>query len=453
MPTTSGGMNFTYPNEVATGWNSIMVTAFNLMSAHDHTGAPDGVQIDTAAIANLAVETAQLGAYAVTEAKFRSTNNAFIVGRNNADDGNINILKVNASDEIEFGTAATTIPTLSSTTISATGFDGAFAVGVTGGWVSNLGITYASNTLSIAGADGTALSASNPGYVIMQDKSSPGLLKKYTITANQGFIDDTGASEIVGNLFGLTTSVAYAADIPFYIYAVTNDAENAIAFMISRVPHATVSPAAANIGAPDDAVADAQGDFFSFDNLDETLYDANPCIMIGSFRMQMSASDDWTIQTLSASDGIGQFNDKTLFDIVTGHFGGTAGKFIADNGGTGPTFTTQTYKYKVNHLTGECTCHIYCTGNTATDGAGAVASLLVLPYVNDAGTGSYVVTGYAEIEYNATRYIGMIEPVNSQSHAYLVTTASLALPNIVTNASFTDANRSIRGAITFNIEL
>jgi hypothetical protein len=213
-----------------------------------------------------------------------------------------------------------------------------------GGYVENLGITYASSTLSVTGAD-AALSATNPGYVIMPSKASPGLFKKYTVTANQGFIDDTGASEIIGNLFGLFTGVAWGQAMPFFIYAVTNDAEDAIAFMCSRDPSATTSPAAANIGAPDDPVADAQGGFFSFDSLDETLYDSNPCICIGSFRMTMSASDDWTVSALATYDGIGRFQEATMFILPAGVNGAAASTYIKSNAGTEPQFTTSLVRY------------------------------------------------------------------------------------------------------------
>jgi hypothetical protein len=177
----------------------------------------------------------------------------------------------------------------------------------------NLGITYSAGTFTIHGAEGTALSTpsetnGNPGFIRFQDKTTPGLVKYISVNANQNFIDDAGASEIIGNLFGFPTGVAVTTDQDFYIYAVSNDAMNAVAFMISRLSGCKVSPAAAKIGAPDDPVADTIDCFFAFDNLDETLYDANPAVCIGKIRMRMSTSDDWTVQALSNLDGIGSCN-------------------------------------------------------------------------------------------------------------------------------------------------
>ncbi len=246
------------------------------------------------------------------------------------------------------------------------------------GTTINLGITYSSSTLSVTAAGGTALSASNPGYVVLASKGSPGQKKVFTVTANQGFIDDTGASEIIGNLFGLTTGVAVTTDIPFYIYAVSNDAETAVAFMTGRVPNLTTSPAVANIGAPDDPVADVQGSLFSFDNIDETLYDENPCACIGSFRMRMSAADDWTVQALGNADGIGNFNEETFFTVPRGHFGAASGKYFLDNGGTAPDDNAAVYKYRVNR-NGSCFISLFCPSLT-TAGVGAVTSRLAGPF-------------------------------------------------------------------------
>jgi hypothetical protein len=183
---------------------------------------------------------------------------------------------------------------------------------------TNLAFTYASGTgtFTVHDAQGGALSASNPAFVRFQDKATPGQYKYISVEANQDFIDDAGSSEIINNLFGESTGVATSADVRFYLYAVTNDDMDAVQLMISRQAGRTTSPAAANIGAPDDAVADLYTDFFSLDSIDETLYDNNPCVMIGSFRMQMSASDDWTVQTIDSTDGSKQNSDRLNDKIV-----------------------------------------------------------------------------------------------------------------------------------------
>ena len=56
---------------------------------------------------------------------------------------------------------------------------------------SNLGIGLSAGTFSILGANGSALSSSNPGYV--QIPTTPaGTSKVFQITANQTFVDHNG---------------------------------------------------------------------------------------------------------------------------------------------------------------------------------------------------------------------------------------------------------------------
>ncbi len=138
--------------------------------------------------------------------------------------------------------------------------------------VSNIGITYSSSTLSITAADGSALSSTNIGYVTLQSKTA-GRLKTVAVTANQTFVDSTGSSTIVGNLFGLTTGIAATNAIPFFIYAVLDDTEAVITFMVSRYPNTRISPVAANIGKSGSAIADTQGSFFAMANVTVADYE------------------------------------------------------------------------------------------------------------------------------------------------------------------------------------
>ncbi len=238
-----------------------------------------------------------------------------------------------------------------------------------------LGITYNAGTglFSVTGSNGSALSNSNIGYISIPSKSAPGRILNFALTADQAFIDDNGSSEIIGNLFGHTTGRATTQDIPFFIYAVLNDAETALALMCCRVSHLQTSPAAANIGQPGSAIADLQNDFFSFDTITATDYDANPCVCIGCFRMRMSASDDWTVQTLASSDGIGKFYDGVYFTQAVGHYGADASVYTIANGGTAATFSSINVQYMVNR-DGTCNYIMSYSGDGGTDGSGAVTA-------------------------------------------------------------------------------
>lgn len=194
------------------------------------------------------------------------------------------------------------------------------SIAANGSDVVNIGFSYSAGTFTIHDAKGSALSSSNAGFVRFQDKSNYGHYKYISVEANQNFIDDAGSSEIINNLFGQVSGVATTNDITFTLYAVANDAMTSVAFMLSRNPNANSSPAEALIGAPDDAVADTYASFFSLDSIDEATYDSNPCTPIGTIRMQMSASDDWTVQALSSADGIGKFvkeSKQVLIEKVT----------------------------------------------------------------------------------------------------------------------------------------
>lgn len=265
--------------------------------------------------------------------------------------------------------------------------------------VSNLGIDYnaGTGTFSVTSQNGTALSASNPGYVTLQSKSDPGQIVTVAITANQDFIDDNGASQIIGNLFNLTTGVATSVDIPFFLYAVLDDTETAIAFMISRFPNATTSPVNTKIGMPSTPAADTQGSFFSFENVTATSYDQNPCLSIGSFRMRMSAADDWTVQTLAARDGIGHFQEGLQFSFPRGQFGAASGKVFKNNGGTAPDDADGGYTYYIDSENNRIFFQLAFPA-TDTAGVGAVNLQLALAFTRLEGAtngGGYYTVGGA----------------------------------------------------------
>lgn len=262
--------------------------------------------------------------------------------------------------------------------------------------VANLGITQtAGTTFTVTSANGTALSATNPGYVTLQSLANPGRLITYKITANQSFTQ----ANISANTWGITSGVDWAQDMPFYLYAVSNAnaGENTIAFMISRIPHRTIAPLAANIAKQGSAVATTQGSFYALPNITVADYASSPCLLIGSFRMRYAAAGTtWTIQTLNNSDGIGQFNDANIFIMPSGQNGAAAGKFFKNNGGTAPSFTGSVTFYKIQK---DGSIKVEFDGNNAVgDGAGAVNLILALPLTsigNTFGTGYYLLAGAA----------------------------------------------------------
>lgn len=75
-----------------TDWGDVMRTdTFLKIAQHLHTGLGDGSQLGTSSFL----------ANAITGAKFRLDNDEELRARNNADDADIDILKVNTSDRVE----------------------------------------------------------------------------------------------------------------------------------------------------------------------------------------------------------------------------------------------------------------------------------------------------------------------------------------------------------------
>ena len=316
--------------------------------------------------------------------------------------------------------------------------------------VTNLGIAYNAGTgvFTVQGST-AALSSSNAASITLQSKATPGSLTTIQVTANQSFIDDAGASEIINNLFGLTTGVGITNDIPFFIYAVTSNDEASIAFMISRVPSMTVSPAVADIGAPDDAVADNQFSFFSFDNIDETLFDANPCLMIGSFRMVMSASDDWTVQALSITDGIGKFQINQVFTNPLGQFGANAATYTIPNGGTAATFGLLNSEYTIDAISNTCSVTTILRNDGGIAGVGAVSARITSPYkaLSMTGENVYPTHGNCYISSPGTGNLSTSCAVRGNSIQFWFAGGN----RLVQWGDFTIAGRNIEASAIFQI--
>lgn len=301
----------------------------------------------------------------------------------------------------------------------------------------NIGISYAANTFTVNGSDGAALSADNPAYVTLQDKSSPGSLVTIAVTANQSIIDSGGVTEMVNNLFGVTTGDNWGAyDMPFFLYAVSNDSEDAIAFMISRVPHRSVAPAAASIGKPSSADADTQGSFLSLDDITVGDYDTNPCVCLGSFRMrftQPGAVNDWTVQTLTNNDGIGNFQEGVSFFMTTGVAGNAASSYFQANGGTAPQFTQQNGWYKIKK-DGTYSYKFWGTG-CSTSGVGAVPLHANIPLLSSITTYGHSV--FHHIPDGPPHTFSLGDTGITTSYLFFTKTGGTAE---VTNAAITNAN-------------
>jgi hypothetical protein len=108
----NGGLNFVVPTSGTRNWANLLKAAWDKISAHDHSGSPNGVQISTAAIASESVTSAKLakniaGTQATTVTQ---VGNAATLNFNN---GNIQKLSMQ-------GATGTVAVTLSNTQAGAT---------------------------------------------------------------------------------------------------------------------------------------------------------------------------------------------------------------------------------------------------------------------------------------------------------------------------------------------
>jgi len=316
---------------------------------------------------------------------------------------------------------------------------------VPGGY-ENLGITYSAGTFTVCAADLSALSATNPGVVYLPSQVTPGTVIRHLITANQTFIDDAGASTILNNLFGYVTSVAIVTDVPFFIYCNVTTTDTTPIFGLCRVPGKKYGAATANIGMPSTANADVQTSMFMFSDVTAASYNLSPCVMVGSIRMRMSASDDWTVQALTRWDGIGQFQESTQFSTPTGQFGANASTITIANAGTAPVFTTTSTLYTVTP-DGFVTYLLVLNGDAGTDGSGAVSGLVTIPFKVKSSV-SYTIA-CALIRAAAGNYIANgVEIVTNQNYIQFWDGATVPL----TWGAFTNGARYISCSLTYKID-
>lgn len=264
---------------------------------------------------------------------------------------------------------------------------GAPLISCRGGYVSNVGLSLSSGILKIVQSDGSDFTSSAEGHVSMPNTTNgQGIRLKITDATNL-FEDASGTSDIIGEEFGTTTSIAWSNSRPFYLYAVnSDDTDSGLKFAISPNPAIYTSPATANIayhGNP--ASSPSDNNMFFLTSTDVTLtHNGKPAMLIGSLRMTKDASDDWTIQSLTYDQGIGLYQEHSQFTFPTGQMGASSGTFMSDFGTPGdvPAFSTQEYYYSLD-LNGWCTLGIFLSGDGGNDGNGANLVRLRTPYAEN----------------------------------------------------------------------
>ncbi len=329
------------------------------------------------------------------------------------------------------------------------------------GAVDNLGVTLASGTFTITQANGSSLSNSdgNRGYVCVPAVTAGQTVVLAATASTHQFTDFNHStdSDLTGITFGITSGVTWAEDKPFYLYAINqNDTDSRLRFAISANPTLTKCPVGTYVGYRDNppSTPSVNNMFFLTNSNPGSTWDNAPCVCIGSFIMQArDSTPDWEVITLTASDGIGQFNEHRLFNMPTGQMGATASKYLANDVGTAPTFASNDYKYKVEK-SDICTIFVHLSGNTATDGATGGSLQLALPYGNaytsTTVSNNFYIETAGEIWSSALGFVDTVSSlltffVQNDTAGVLETSGITGL----TNDLFSDGNRTILGSIRY----
>ncbi len=252
-----------------------------------------------------------------------------------------------------------------------------------GAYTENMALVYTAGDLRITTANGTVFSSSSIGKVVIP--STGGARLKILLDVNTDthfFVDDAGASDIVGEEFGVTSGTAWGNARPFYLYACNlNDTAAGLKFAISPNPSAIAVPAATNLGYHGSPAATPSDlNFFFLSSSSPATLATKPCALIGRIRMTMSAADDWTVITDASGSEIGIDQDPFFgywYNMPLAQMGAAAGTFLK---GASPVFTTNHYRYTIGR-DGYVDCNLSLDADGGTDGSDGADVLVALPYV------------------------------------------------------------------------
>ena len=245
------------------------------------------------------------------------------------------------------------------------------------GMTENLQVYYSSPVLTLKGADGNDLSATNPGFVVIRDGS--GNLKLHELTANFTFSDAGGDGDVDGNEFECVDGSISTNAVPFFLYFGVDDSDTNPKPFLCRFPNLSVLPATTAIGTPASAIADSSADFWCFDSITVTGYDTNNCVCVGGIRMTQTGTFDWTVAAISSTDGMGKFHNELEFTWLPVFEGNsTAGSF---------TYSSREGIYNFNR-DGTLTWSVKAV-TSGSSGSPAGIMICRLPFILSAATNYY----------------------------------------------------------------
>lgn len=200
---TTDQLQIKIPIKNTKGWaNGLRDEFFQKVVEHDHSGDGKGVPISGQAIAG---DT-------ITGDKFRLLNDEYLRSRNNADSSDVNIIKVNTSDQLELGAdlLSATIITLNSTTSTLT--NATIAQATVGILTSNDTATIAiSSTSTVKDLTTPALTGAVViDYVAIRNTEKA--IGTLTIDATNNIVVDEFIGDDLGSIFTMAAGVLSATN-------------------------------------------------------------------------------------------------------------------------------------------------------------------------------------------------------------------------------------------------
>lgn len=313
----------------------------------------------------------------------------------------------------------------------------------------NCEINYSAGTITISGKDGVALSATNPCEIGVSSNSS-GVVARASFTSNVTATDGA-TSQTDGNIFGITDA-NWASAMPMFLGVIYNGTTPY--FTLSRLPFVVSGAANTDMCQLTDTDCDAQTDVMilttgltlaSFVNL--------PITQVGWLSATYATTGGaWTFAE-TAYTGFNQMYETQVFTFPQAQNGAAAGTHYLANGGTAPLFTTDRLTYQI-WRDGNVKIGHYAASDPGTDGAGAVAARVALPFTFPSGNMDDLWFPIGYLEGATTISSGLMGVANLTENTsyfalrYLVqASASTAA---VTNAMFSNGSRNVRAEFTYN---
>ena len=255
------------------------------------------------------------------------------------------------------------------------------------GFHTNCGISNSGTTFTIAGYDGTALSATNPCVIGIRSNTA-GRTALAFFTSNVS-VTHGATSQSDGNVMGITSTVNWASTMPLFGGVIYNGTTPY--FTISRLPYVVSGAADTALWQLGDTDGDAQLDVgILTTGLTLSAWVDLPITRVFWFDATYAATGEaWTF-AVTGKNGFNNNYATIEYTLPAGQMGGESGKtFTVTDGGTALTFSAVSQATYYLHSDGMTTVtHAHST--QSANGADGTAVRWALPFTATANANERV---------------------------------------------------------------